>query len=57
MNIKNIYKFDYASDPSNENYSKSSLINNDDPYWKEYIDRNFRAQDRYKIPSALAWDH
>lgn len=39
------------------NYSKDSIVNMDDPYWQDYFARNYRAQDHYKLPSAMAWDH
>lgn len=39
-------------------YKKNkSMINVDDPYWQEYMRKNYRSQDRYKLPSAFAWDY
>ena len=29
----------------------------DDPYWQQFFERNYRQTDRYKHPSAMAWDH
>jgi hypothetical protein len=29
----------------------------DDPYWKEFIKKNYRTQDRYKLPSVMAYDY
>lgn len=29
----------------------------DDPYWVQFMEKNYRAQDFYKIPSAMAWDY
>ena len=40
-----------------EKFSRNSIVNEDDPYWREYYERNFRAQDHFRFPSALAWDH
>jgi hypothetical protein len=57
IDSQKIYKNIQKADPAGDYYSRSSTISADDPYWKEYIDRNYRAQDRYKIPSAFAWDH
>lgn len=45
-----------STDPF-EKYSRSSIVNVDDPYWQEYYDRNYKAQDHFRLPSALAWDH
>ena len=43
IDINKIYKNAYNEDPSSEKYSKSSIVNMDDPYWREFIDRNYRA--------------
>lgn len=40
-----------------DRFSRSSIVSLDDPYWSEYYERNFRAQDQFRLPSALAWDH
>jgi hypothetical protein len=40
-----------------DSYSKSDVVNMDDPYWQEMYARNYRQADRYKLPSAFAWDH
>ena len=29
----------------------------DDPYWRDLMKRNYRTQDTFKVPSAMAWDH
>ena len=29
----------------------------DDPYWQEFMEKNYRSQDHYKLPSAMAWDY
>ena len=47
----------FASNSSFDKYSRSSIVNADDPYWQEYYERNHRAQDHFRLPSALAWDH
>ncbi len=33
------------------------MVSAGDPYWRSFYERNFRAQDHHKLPSALAWDH
>ena len=42
--------------PQTGGYARS-IVNADDPYWQEMYERNYRAEDRYKLPSAFAWDH
>jgi hypothetical protein len=42
IDINKIYKT-YYEDPSSDKYSKSSIVSKDDPYWKEFFDRNYRA--------------
>ena len=42
--------------PESNDVSKS-IVNMNDPYWQEYYERNFRAQDKYKLPSEYAWDY
>ena len=37
--------------------SSAALFNQDDPYWQNLIEKNYRKQDHYKVPSAMAWDH
>jgi hypothetical protein len=56
INTSSVYKTTRAPGTSG-NYSKDSIVNMDDPYWQDYFARNYRAQDRYKLPSAMAWDH
>jgi len=34
-----------------------SIVSRDDPYWQDFFERNYRITDRYKLPSAMAWDH
>jgi hypothetical protein len=53
INTSSVYKTSKTSG----NYSSDSIVNLDDPYWQDYFSRNYRAQDRYKLPSAMAWDH
>ena len=31
-------------------------MNLDDPYWQEFLQKNYRTQDYYKHPSLFAWD-
>ena len=40
-----------------DTYSRSSIVAAGDPYWRDFYERNHRAQDHFKLPSALAWDH
>jgi len=35
----------------------ASLVNVDDPYWQDFFARNYRHQDRYLLPSIMAWDY
>lgn len=44
------------SDPYHK-YSHTSIVNLDDPYWKEFYERNHKATDHFRLPSALAWDY
>jgi len=59
INTSSVYKTTRppGSLTSEKAYSRDSIINLDDPYWQDYFARNYRAQDRYKLPSAMAWDH
>lgn len=36
---------------------ESSMVNADDPYWQEFMRKNYRSQDYWKLPSAMAWDY
>ena len=36
---------------------KQSVVSMDDPYWQDFMQKNYRHQDVYKIPSGMAWDH
>jgi len=54
INTSSVYK---SIRPENNNGGANSIVNLDDPYWQDYFARNYRAQDRYKLPSAMAWDH
>jgi len=29
----------------------------DDPYWAQWMDKNYRREDNWRAPSAMAWDH
>ena len=40
-----------------DTYSRSSIVSADDPYWRDFFERNHRAQDHFKLPSAVAWNH
>ena len=55
VNSASVYKM--RGDPSRDSYSRSSIVNLDDPYWREFAERNHRHSDQHKWPSALAWDH
>ena len=54
INTSSVYR---RMKPSESKYSNESIVNLDDPYWQDFFARNYRAQDRYKLPSAMAWDH
>jgi len=41
--------------PKEGEYGKS-IVNMDDPYWQDFIEKNYRSQDQYKVPSGMAWD-
>lgn len=41
---------------STDAYGKS-IVDMDDPYWQQFMERNYRVTDRYKHPSVMAWDH
>ena len=36
---------------------RNAIFNMEDKYWRDLIDKNYRIQDSYKIPSAMAWDY
>ena len=55
IDTKSVYMNNRSS--NKEEWNKSSIVNMDDPYWQEYMEKNFRSQDRYKIPSAYAWNY
>ena len=42
---------------SSSNDAQKSIVNLDDPYWREFYERNYRSQDKYKLPSQYAWDY
>ena len=46
-----------AKKSGSEGYNRDSVINLDDPYWQEFFAKNYRTQDKYKLPSAFTWDH
>ena len=58
VNSASVYRM-HKNDPSRESFSSNvgTIVNVDDPYWREFAERNHRHSDRYKWPSALAWDH
>lgn len=29
----------------------------DDPYWADWMDKNYRREDNWRGPSPMAWDH
>merc|ERR1719389_874117 len=35
----------------------STIANMDDPYWHEFVSKNHKRQNQYKLPSKFAWDH
>lgn len=43
--------------PGADGSAPSSIVNMDDPYWQDFYERNYRSQDKYKLPSAYAWDY
>ena len=45
------------SNAGHDTYQRSSIVNMDDPYWQDYYKRNYRTQDKYKLPSIYAWDY
>lgn len=58
INTSSVYKNsrpDTTSDTAA--FSRSSIINMDDPYWQKFFEKNYRIEDQYKLPSAHAYDH
>jgi len=53
INTQSVY---LNSRPVSDEYASNSIVNMDDPYWQNFYKQNYRAQDHYKLPSALAWD-
>jgi len=39
------------------NGDQMATISLDDKYWVNHIEKNFRKQDQYKLPSGYTWDH
>lgn len=35
----------YMNNRNTEGYSRSSIVNMEDPYWQEFFDKNYRTQD------------
>jgi hypothetical protein len=35
----------------------TSIFNVDDPYWKDFLNRNSKRQYQWRVPSHLAWNH
>jgi hypothetical protein len=33
------------------------IMNIDDPYWRDMMDKNWRRADQWRLPSMMAWDH
>lgn len=46
-----------AQDQAKDGWSENTIISRDDPYWQDFFQRNYRTQDKYKLPSAMAWDY
>lgn len=40
-----------------DKWSSHSIVNTEDPYWIDFFEKNYRTQDIYKLPSAMAWDY
>ena len=40
-----------------EGWNRDSIVNIDDPYWQDFYAKNYRSQDRHKLPSSMAWDY
>lgn len=43
--------------PGTDGSAATSIVNMDDPYWHDFYERNYRSQDKYKLPSIYAWDY
>ena len=47
----------YMENRKDDEATTKSIVNMDDPYWQEFYERNYRSQDKYKLPSEYAWDY
>ena len=42
---------------ANSSVERPIFYNVDDPYWQAFQQNNYRREDNWRMPSALAWDH
>ena len=42
---------------SSEEAGSAALYCTDDPFWREFMARNSRTEDKWRTPSLLAWNH
>lgn len=47
----------YRARPGQHKGEASTIMNMDDPYWQEFIDRNAGRSQQWRVPSHLAWNH
>lgn len=58
INTASVYKNSRPESTSDSaGYTRSSIINMDDPYWQQFFEKNYRIEDQYKLPSIHAYDH
>lgn len=58
INTSSVYKNSRPDSTSGSAaYTRSSIVNMDDPYWQQFYEKNYRIQDQYKLPSVHAFEH
>lgn len=57
--IKNTGPIDNASlyQSSSQSRETPTMFCRDDPYWSDFLQKNYRRQHLWKVPSILAWEH
>jgi len=57
IDTEKAYRSGRSSAGAGDTFSRSTVVSAGDPYWNSFYEKNFRAQDHHKLPSALAWEH
>jgi len=55
INTLSVYMDNRKED--SDKWNTNSFVNMDDPYWRDFYNKNYRSQDYHKQPSIYAWDY